>query len=613
MITRLRLGLLLRFGFPDLWVLWPVTIFRVLRTAFLSSYVLSSFEFWTRPYYERISRDFREVGRWGFVWDEALGVPFGPRLYNNTATYAVYGALSPRAFRLLTLVTYLCSAIGLGLMAGDMGPALAVALLLLGSPAALHSLFGLMLKPEMIWWPVAQIALGAAMLGIWWLALAAGGILLLVNAPVAVLAGILVAPIWLYDAVGEARLPGGLALLFLLPGIAKNAIRVLEARADGFGGAAAAEQRRVIRFHPVAPREIADLALWFVVPLSLAGYSIGTNAALPGAAALTIWLINRRVVKLADNVTMQLVFMTVIVASATVSQNWVSLMGTALFAFYKPFISYPAMRGKREADEFEAISRAPAESRLQFLRETARKFPWFMPVSDPASAPVLKLLNQIPDGSRILLESEGDGRQGSAYLRFRNWVDKTVANRNIEIINHFFLLRLVEPALAERYLDRFSVSTLGVEKMSELCGALGVSYVMAFSTETITALQAAGYIGVTVVQKEQTETLSDLMQMPNSDIALLAVPGPSSLIEPGTRMRNSGKRLSWEAEAGKDYLIRYRFHKDFAATQEGRVIPVEPAAVLHDLPLRFIRLKAERSGEIILEFRTRWWNRRGRR
>lgn len=613
MITRLRLELLYRFGFPDLWLLWPVTIMRVLKAASLHAYVLSSFEFWTRPYYERISRDFRSAGRWGYIWDEALGVPFGPRIYNNTATYLIYGALSPRAFRVLTLMAYLCAVIGLGHAAGDAGPAIAVSLILLGSPAALHSLFSCSLKPEIMWWPLALIALGASMMGVWWLTLAVGGLLLLVNAPVAALAGILVAPVWIYDAVREMTLPGNLALLFLLPGILKNVIRMLEARADSLGNAVAEEQRRVTQMQPLTLREVLNVMLWFVAPLLLAVYPLGFVAALPAMAALTIWIINRRLIKVADSVTIQMIFMTVIAAAATLSQSWAGVAGIVLFAFYQPFVAYSVIRGESEADEFHSLMNASANTRLQFLRKTARMFPWFTPVSDPSAGPVLKLLESIPDGSRILMESDGDGRHGSAYLHFRNWADKTVSRRDIEIVNHFFLLRIVEQALAERYLDKFSVSRQSVEKMSQLCSVLGVSHVMAFSTETANALQASGYDTVAVVEKQQTEKLSDVMHMPNTSITLFAAPGQPSLIEPPVRTKRAGNKLKWTAEAGRDYLIRYRFHRNFVATQEAQLVSVEPAPVLPGLPLKFIRVKALHSEEITLEFRTSWWNRRGRR
>jgi hypothetical protein len=612
MITRLRLELLYRFGFPDLWLLWPVTIMRVLKAASLSAYVLSSFEFWTRPYYERISRDFRTAGRWGYVWDEALGVPFGPRIYNNTATYLIYGALSPRAFRVLTLVSYLLVVIGLGHAAGDARPAVAIALILLGSPVALHSLFSCMLKPEIMWWPLALIALGAAMMGAWWLTLAAGGLLLLVNAPVATLAGLLVAPVWVHDAVLETTLPGSIALLFLVPGILKNVMRVLEARADSFGKAAAEEQRRVTQMQPLTLREVLNVMLWFVVPLLVAGYPLGIVAALPGMAALAIWILNRRLVKVADSVTIQMIFMTVLAATATLSQNWAGVAGMFLFAFYQPFVAYSAIRGESEADEFRSMMNASTGTRLQFLRRTARVFPWFTPISDPSAGPVRKLLESIPDGSRILMESNGDGRNGSAYLHFRNWADKTLARRNVEIVNHFFLLRIVEPALAETYLDQFSVPQQSVEKMSELCSLLGVSHLIVFSTETADALRANGYETVAVVDKEQTQKLSDVMHMPNTAITLFAAPGQPSVIEPAVRVKKIGNRLKWEAEAGKDYLIRYRFHSNFVATLEGQALALQSVPVVPGLPLRFIRIQALRSGEITLEFRTRWWKRMGR-
>src|SRR5262249_11525113 len=137
-LVRAELELLTRFGFPDLWLRWPVAVVRTLSMTFSPAQYLSSFEFWTRPYYQRIARDFRTIGRAGYAWDEALGLPFGPRIYNNTATYAVYGALSPRGFRIAALAAYLGTVLVAGWMSGHWLLAAVIVAVLLGSPAVIH-------------------------------------------------------------------------------------------------------------------------------------------------------------------------------------------------------------------------------------------------------------------------------------------------------------------------------------------------------------------------------------------------------------------------------------------------------------------------------------------
>jgi hypothetical protein len=243
---------------------------------------------------------------------------------------------------------------------------------------------------------------------------------------------------------------------------------------------------------------------------------------------------------------------------------------------------------------------------LRTLQAAARDYPWFALRQAPSDAAVVRLLEAIPAGARVLLESNGDGRVAGSYLHFRNWADSVVAPSRVELVNQFFLIRLVEPALADLYLDRFTAKSLNSTTMARVCSALGVSFVLAFTVETAAALDAAGFRRVLGVEAGEMADLADVLHMPSTGIILLAAPGLPSLIEPAVAPTREGNMLRWEARAGEEYLVRYRYHRNFRARQGETPVEVSPTPVLSDLPLRFMRLRAVADGSLELEFRTRW-------
>jgi hypothetical protein len=593
----------MRYGFPDLWLTWPLTVLRTLSHACRPFYVLSSFEFWTRPYYERIARDFRTVGRWGYVWDEGLGVPFGPRIYNNTATYAVYGALSPRAFRLLAFAGYLAAVIAAGWISGHWILAVAVALVLSGSPATIYSLIACMVKPEVIWWSLAVFATTAALTNVWFVTMATGGLLLFVNTPVAVILGLVLAPLWLFEAWMQSGLPGGAYLLLLVPGVAKTAIRMMQARRDGLARSVAAEQSNVTRGKASPLRDALRLTVGFSLPMALAGWPMWQAAGVLCGSGILLGLANGRVVKLADTVTMLLLLLTLVIAMTLASGSWLGLLGITLLAFERPFSYLPAIADRTRAEEFEHLVKLPVGERLAALRRTTDAFPWFLPSAIPRPDAMMRLLAAIPDGARVLMESDADSRSGSKHLRFRNWADAIVSPRDIELVNQFFLVRLAEPDLAERFLDRFSAPALTGDQMREICCCLGVSHVLAFSNATIATLETADFQRVAVAEADAISGFVNAMHMPPSCVVLLASAECSSILSPPSSLKRKENAVRWEARAGTRYVLRYRHHPRFVAHQGGEAITLLPLRVCNNVSLQFMTLLAPADGEVCVEFR----------
>ena len=89
---------------------WPL-IFNIPKTlrivfeAFRSGgFGVADRDFWAfsrmdagfRPWYTKIANDYNSQGRFGYVWDDGLGMPLGVRIYNNWGTYKLLHLLGQR-------------------------------------------------------------------------------------------------------------------------------------------------------------------------------------------------------------------------------------------------------------------------------------------------------------------------------------------------------------------------------------------------------------------------------------------------------------------------------------------------------------------------------------
>jgi hypothetical protein len=80
-----------------------------------------------------------------------------------------------------------------------------------------------------------------------------------------------------------------------------------------------------------------------------------------------------------------------------------------------------------------------------------------------------------------------------------------------------------------------------------------------------------------------------------------------AVIEPASHWVRRGNELIWEAKAGQVYMIRYRFHSEFKAQQQRKMLAVKPVQPIGELPLRFMQVKAIADGPLILKFHQRWF------
>lgn len=602
-----RYFLLTWYGFPDLWLRCPVTIWRVARilSGNKSFYMLSTFELWTRTYYEKLVQNFREVGRFGYVWDEGLGIPMGPRSYNNFATYMLYGILSPRCFSLLSIGSYLVGVLAIGLYVGHPLQSVFVVVILLGSPAILFSLVGYMIKPEVIWWSLSLLALAAALEHLWMIVWPVLGILLIVNTPVAAILGAMLAGLWLWSWGVTGVVPISYAMLWAGPGVFKQIWRCWYGYRDGFLHAVAGEQKRVRRQRRSILNDVIYLTGWFFLPIMLTSLSDWKQGIVLGGVGLAFYLGNYHIVKIADNVTVLVVLTSLVTVSVLVSGEILGLIGVALFVYAHPFNYAAGILKTGRGESIQQVKSQEWQTRLNAMSELLKSYPWFAPLPQPHPEALVALFNRIPNGARVLLESEGDGRGGGRFVSLRNWAASLLYSRQIELVNQTFLVRTVEPQLADIYLDYFTIKRLQPESMLQVCEKLGGSYVIAFTPETTSALEKVGFEHImTVTYTDYAETASYL-NMPKTDVTLLAY-SETSIMSPPVVWERQGNRVTWEANAGQIYTLRYRFHPNFEAKQGSSYLEIEPFHVFDDLPLQFMKIQAMEDGPIQIKFISTW-------
>ena len=611
----IRAVLLKRYGFPDLWLRWPQAIWHLcsalMRPSPFPVFAFSSVEIWLRSYYSKLSWNFQTFGRWGYVWDESLGFPMGPRFGSNWATYFIYGRLSTRQFSLLSVSLFLTSIMSVGVFSGHLMFAGVLCLLLLGSPAIIFSLATRLVKPEVIWWPFSIPLIVLALNNEWqyvWLIL---GFLLLVNTSASIILGAMSAMFFMW-ALLNGYTDWSSGLLWLALGATLRGWRFLHAYLDGNLEATVREQSKMsgrgTKAKSLSPQVLAhglQPMTRLLLPFLLAAWGKWYLGLVTLVVLLCLFLINEYKFKVADRVTLDVITLCTISSLALLSGSWWSLLGVGMFVLDHPFARAFESWGKKQQEileQEEARVSSALSSRNQFYRKLTRDYPWFSPLPFPDGQGLKSLLDQIPDYSRVLMEGDGNPREAGSFIRFHDWAYFHFARRNVEFVNHTFLNRMLEPDLAEHYLNCLNSTSLSAEEIDDVCQRLGSRYFIAFSEETTSALEKRAYRRVREVTPEDYPVVADLLYMPTKKLVLLEGPDSTSIIAPVVKWQRERNQISWQAEAGKEYIIRYRYYAKFQAKQEGVRINVLPYQPFDNLSLRFMQVYAEKDGVLEVKY-----------
>lgn len=547
------------------------------------------YDFAFRGWYAKLAHDFRARGRFGYAWDDGLGLALGTRCYNNWATYALLGWLGTRrmcavGYVLMVLAVAFCAALFLG-------PAWAVlfGLCTAASPRIITA-YTHMGKPEMVWWPLAAFALALLWAGHSVYAAALWSVLAWCNLPC---------------AIGLALYGGVLALasailhdqflfftLALVPGATKMALRLYYMWRSGAMTSIARLQYGLVRFPKWFALPERRQLLFFIVPMLCAAWA--SHSPLPLVVcvnALLIYWINYRVIYFNDDQVVSLCMLLLPLTACLWAGSAVGLV----FVFMRAFPLFCELECTWKYPQIE-----PYE---EFEKTLATNFPCFLPVAEdaPEFQPLRAFFDAIPDNCRIVAEYDADP-YASALRPLLDWTEHFLPRRNIDIVSEIYIC-FHNRELADKLLPSFSPAALSPPDLSAVMQQIGASVFIAFSESSAEALRQAGFTQLSQVDMRACPKAALLLRNPCDMLYALAAPVSASVIDVQPEYRLSGSSLRWQARQGISYVIRYNANSNFIASQGSARLPVEEYRPFPNVNTRFMRITAKTDAEIVLWFR----------
>jgi hypothetical protein len=547
-------------------------------------------------WYEKISSDFKLRGRFGYAFDDGLGLTLADRAYNNWGTYFLFGLLGRRRFALLTFSSFLAALWWSLTPLVSFPVAGALALLCMASPLFLGTIFN---KPEMLWWSLGIVATSLLLQSNYLYAGLLWSFIALANASVATLLFLFIA----LPATLRATHDGSFWLLAIgaLPGAIKLLVRLVHMWGTGFASRMGVEQSKL----PVAALAFripfAVFVIFFIASMGASAWQaqqISLWIMLITGAGL--WWFNGRPVYFADLLSLHIGFFTLSVCSAAYSQSGAAFIFALCFAYVRP-------------DWHGRYLGAPAQPEGASRWWYASSYPYISPTALPKPEPIISFFNSLQDYSRFIAEADGSPQRFSPMRYFWCWTETFLPERHIDNAHEIYT-RFTEPELTEKLLERFSATHMSPQEMDNIANALGINHIIVYTNETCNALQSQGYELVSEVDLKLYPDFCVMFQLKHHRLKLLRHPEHRSIIsnDDGTPVAFTIRRstLSFPVESGKSYLIRYRFDIQFEATVTGRKTPVMPYAPFEDLPTQFMRVEAPDTGLCTLEFKPRYFPRK---
>ncbi len=562
-----------------------------------------------RWWYGKMADDQGRFGRLGFVWSDGFGIPFNPRFFSNFATYRLYGLLGSRWYTMASISAFLLSALLVLGLTGHWLHGLAVLALILGSPLFIGSQIHLG-KPELLWWALFPLLLFAAWQNHWLLAGLLFSAIAFANFAVAFMVGLSLLLIVLLFLPPQSAL---LALVAgMLPGLVKTALRLipffragwlqrlLQEQSDATGSG---ERSFLDRLRGLLSVVYAYYAILYSVALLLiviAG-GLGVRFVILGLAALAIYVLGQRLFYLNDPQSFWMWHLGLLVGMLAVAPSWVGVLGMIGFVYMDPRVvgcPSPFRSDAQRTGTF--LLRAGAQG--EAVRRALAGFPYLAPLSrERVTAPLRKLYCEVPPQSRILMESHSSSRDFGGYRGLVNLSEEVLADRGISIIPDEYT-RQHALQFYRCVLSRYNAQT-SVDHLIEIHTMVGAQFALAYTPEFVRQLEEAGFLVVAVLRPvEMEEQHRRLLRLPEQDLTLLRLPILTGVLTPPAAFWIERNSLSWLAEAGTSYLVRFAHHPHFTATQSDGELPIfREAAAGTDLV--FMRVDARQDGRLTVRFR----------
>ena len=586
----------------------PASLFQVAKVMHPKASGIPNQEFFAfgwidanfRAWYNKIAADFKIQGRFGYAWDDGLGLALGPRIYNNWATYWLLGKLGARR---MAALGYLLASVCLGLVCGSafgFWVGILAILLAAGSPLYIINYTDLG-KPEMFWWGLAGVNLYLGFSGYMLVAGLMWSFIALVSLPVSVMLLLVAGPAILLLGMQSDQLLG--VLIGVTPGAVKHTIRIYQMWRSGFMGKLVSEQAGLWKRRWLDITREVFVSAPFVVGILIAGFSSGNivPAGLLVVMGVLTYYINWRLLYMNDEQSFLMVLFLSAIAFASAAHSLLGLLISALLAYRFSFIPAVTLRAKREKQN-------GIMSTVNTLLKSVWAFPIFEPVRRPSLGALSSFFSAIPKHGRILAESHGRLREQNGWRSFWEWVKDILLTRHIALVNDMYT-GMTEPKLDNRYTSRFNVLENSPTELAEMCTSLGVGHVVAHSPKMVEKLLDVGFNKVAECDLTTLEHyLKHALKLESINrIVLLQHPHQPDVIAPKTNVQFKQNAITLQVREGETYYIRYRYDSGFTARQGDKTLKLLGYRPFEDLPTTFMKVMSEGTLPITLTFRASFY------
>ena len=548
-----------------------------------------------RTWYNKIVQDYRKRGRFGYAWDDGLGMALGERIYNNWITYSLVDKLGNHASMGLSFLLFIALiivgiSIRLNIVIG-----LIYSLLALGSPLVI-SVFTHLGKPEKIFFPLMAGMLFLSMHNTPCLTSLSWSILAFVNFPLAILTALVAFPWLLYSSIINSTL--GIVVIGVLPGALKTLFRIWCMVRSGYAQKIAQNQSRAWRRPWLPLREEFVWYLPYLLTLTITVLDSGQfiPILLAGVPPLLLYWLNHRLFYLNDEPDFHFILWLMGVILSLVTQSGIALFSTLLLAYMHPTLcGFPKPQGIWKKEKI--LKNILSIGKFQF-----QKYPDLSPTSYLIPQKLNEFLDHIPNNARICVEPDGDPRLASQFRFFWQYLDQYFVSRQIDNIYEEYV-NYSEPEMSALFFEGFR--NLNPQQILEMCQTSGISYFISYSSECEKHFQTLGFQKIKGILRSEYEDLRNDLTSPAVDFVLWKTADNFAVIEPNTPWVIQGNSFTWQAKANTTYRIKYRFHPNFIATCNGKKIEAIPYQPFNNCPLNFMSFTFDLPGEVTLSFQTK--------
>ena len=223
-----------------------------------------------------------------------------------------------------------------------------------------------------------------------------------------------------------------------------------------------------------------------------------------------------------------------------------------------------------------------------------------MPIQKDKFDKINKINSILPNYSRVIFESFDSMYLGEGETTLRNYLTSFCHDKEIEFVNQYFLLSITEPELSKNYLDNFNCYKLRKNIIYNTIQKLGVSHIICFSNKMEMLLK--NHKKIFSLEKKYNNEIFKLFNLSFEKITIFKLNNNPSIIEPSTNYKINKNELIVKADKKQDYYIKYRYHKNFVAYQNGIKIKVNYYKPFKSLPLKFLRVKSCDKANLIIRF-----------